>query len=74
MEKQHLTLEAATISNVYKNKAQCQTISDELGALSSDLTLRDTAGMSYNPLTKTYALSKNVDVNYLVHGQKAALL
>jgi len=41
---------------------------------SSDLNLRDTAGMSYNPLTQSYALSDNVDVNYLVHAQKAALL
>ena len=27
-------------------------------------------GLEYNPLSKTYALSDNVDVNYLVHAQR----
>jgi 2-polyprenyl-6-hydroxyphenyl methylase/3-demethylubiquinone-9 3-methyltransferase len=31
------------------------------------LTTREIAGMSYNPLTRRYALGDNVDVNYLLH-------
>ena len=35
----------------------------------SGLNLMDTTGMTYNPLTKTYSLADNVDVNYLVHAR-----
>jgi len=31
------------------------------------LVTREIAGMSYNPLSKTYKLGNDVDVNYLVH-------
>jgi 2-polyprenyl-6-hydroxyphenyl methylase/3-demethylubiquinone-9 3-methyltransferase len=31
------------------------------------LTTREIAGMSYNPLTRRYALGDDVDVNYLLH-------
>lgn len=31
------------------------------------MTLADIAGMHFNPLTQTYALSSDVSVNYLVH-------
>lgn len=31
------------------------------------LTIDDMIGMSYNPLTKVYALTPNTDVNYIVH-------
>ncbi len=31
--------------------------------------LRDLSGMSYNPLTKKYSLSKDTDVNYLVYAR-----
>jgi 2-polyprenyl-6-hydroxyphenyl methylase/3-demethylubiquinone-9 3-methyltransferase len=34
------------------------------------LTLQEVVGMTYNPLTKRYKLSSDVDVNYLVHTQK----
>jgi len=30
------------------------------------LSIRDIAGLSYNPLTQTYSLGRNVDVNYMV--------
>jgi 2-polyprenyl-6-hydroxyphenyl methylase/3-demethylubiquinone-9 3-methyltransferase len=41
-------------------------------ARQANLTLQDQAGMSYNPITKNYALNKDVSVNYLVHTVKAA--
>jgi len=31
------------------------------------LSVRDIKGMTYNPLTRTYALGADADVNYLVH-------
>lgn len=34
-------------------------------ARAADLELRDISGMSYNPLTATYSLGRDVDVNYL---------
>ncbi len=33
----------------------------------AQLDLRDLSGMSYNPLTGSYRLGRNVDVNYLAH-------
>jgi 2-polyprenyl-6-hydroxyphenyl methylase/3-demethylubiquinone-9 3-methyltransferase len=41
---------------------------------SAELTLRNTSGMSYNPLTQVYRLTDNVDVNYLAHAHRAATL
>ena len=41
-------------------------------ARQANLTLQDQAGMGYNPITKNYALNKDVSVNYLVHTVKAA--
>ncbi len=38
----------------------------ERWAREAGLTLRDITGMSYNPLTQTYSLGRDVDVNYLV--------
>lgn len=34
-------------------------------ARAADLELRDISGMTYNPLTSTYSLGRDVDVNYL---------
>lgn len=34
------------------------------------LNVHDLTGMSYNPITKTYSLSKNTDVNYVVACQR----
>lgn len=34
------------------------------------LSLKEMAGLSYNPLTKHYSLSADVSVNYLVHAKK----
>ena len=34
---------------------------------SADLRVEDLTGMTYNPITQAYKLSKDVDVNYLVH-------
>ncbi len=34
------------------------------------LEVRELAGLSYNPLTRRYALGHDVDVNYLVHAVK----
>lgn len=31
------------------------------------LTLHDLTGMTYNPLTRTYSLGNDIDVNYLAH-------
>ncbi len=36
------------------------------------LELRNVIGMTYNPLTKRYALGSDTDVNYLVHAQRPA--
>lgn len=36
-------------------------------ARNSELSLRDITGMSYNPLTRSYKLGRDVDVNYMVH-------
>ncbi len=37
----------------------------------NDLELRDITGMTYNPLTKTYALNPtDISVNYLLHARK----
>jgi 2-polyprenyl-6-hydroxyphenyl methylase/3-demethylubiquinone-9 3-methyltransferase len=33
------------------------------------LTLRELTGMTYNPLTKVYALGRDTDVNYILHAQ-----
>jgi 2-polyprenyl-6-hydroxyphenyl methylase/3-demethylubiquinone-9 3-methyltransferase len=34
------------------------------------LSIQHMIGLSYNPLTKTYKLGPDVDVNYMVHTQK----
>ena len=36
------------------------------------LSLRDSTGMHYNPLTDEYSLGPNLDVNYLMHFQRPA--
>jgi 2-polyprenyl-6-hydroxyphenyl methylase/3-demethylubiquinone-9 3-methyltransferase len=36
-------------------------------ARQADLTLRDLTGLSYNPITRSYRLGRDVDVNYMVH-------
>jgi 2-polyprenyl-6-hydroxyphenyl methylase/3-demethylubiquinone-9 3-methyltransferase len=36
-------------------------------ARESDLELRESTGMHYNPVTREYSLGANVDVNYLMH-------
>jgi len=33
----------------------------------SGLSVREIKGMTYNPLTRAYALGADADVNYLVH-------
>jgi len=38
----------------------------------SGLSLREIKGMTYNPLTRTYALGADADVNYLVHCTREA--
>jgi 2-polyprenyl-6-hydroxyphenyl methylase/3-demethylubiquinone-9 3-methyltransferase len=42
----------------------------ETWARHQDLELNDISGMTYNPLFKTYKLSDDVDVNYLMHFTK----
>ena len=37
---------------------------------SSELTLKHSIGMHYNPLTKEYKLDKGLDVNYIMHYQR----
>jgi len=37
------------------------------------LELRELAGLSYNPLTRRYALGRNVDVNYLLHATRSGV-
>lgn len=46
----------------------------ELGrrARSAGLALCDLRGMTYNPLTRSYALGSDVDVNYLAHFRRAS--
>ncbi|MBC8518959.1 MAG: bifunctional 2-polyprenyl-6-hydroxyphenol methylase/3-demethylubiquinol 3-O-methyltransferase UbiG [Gammaproteobacteria bacterium] len=41
----------------------------EQWARAVDLSMDDLTGMSYNPLTMTYSLGKNVDVNYFAHAR-----
>jgi 2-polyprenyl-6-hydroxyphenyl methylase/3-demethylubiquinone-9 3-methyltransferase len=36
------------------------------------LELRDLTGISYNPLTRSFRLSPNTDVNYLAHFTRVA--
>ena len=36
------------------------------------LEIRELTGMTYNPITKTYKLGRDVDVNYLMHARKPA--
>jgi 2-polyprenyl-6-hydroxyphenyl methylase/3-demethylubiquinone-9 3-methyltransferase len=33
----------------------------------ASLDIRDLTGMTYNPITKTYRLGRDVDVNYMMH-------
>jgi len=42
----------------------------ESWARHSGLSLRDSIGMHYNPLTKDYSLGENLDVNYLMYFQR----
>lgn len=35
------------------------------------LAVRELTGMTYNPLTRRYSLGRDIDVNYLVHLQRA---
>lgn len=46
----------------------------ELSAWSrqAGLAVKDISGMTYNPISKTYALGQDVDVNYLMHLQAAS--
>jgi len=37
---------------------------------SAGLELQDMTGLTYNPLNKNYKLSKDIDVNYMVHARK----
>jgi 2-polyprenyl-6-hydroxyphenyl methylase/3-demethylubiquinone-9 3-methyltransferase len=39
-------------------------------ARDAGLVVKELTGMTYNPLSDTYKLGKNVDVNYLVHCQR----
>jgi 2-polyprenyl-6-hydroxyphenyl methylase/3-demethylubiquinone-9 3-methyltransferase len=34
------------------------------------LSLHNITGMTYNPLTKQYALGRDIDVNYMVHATR----
>ena len=45
----------------------------ELAAMGRAAGLRITAitGMTYNPITRTYSLGSDADVNYILHAQKA---
>jgi 2-polyprenyl-6-hydroxyphenyl methylase/3-demethylubiquinone-9 3-methyltransferase len=36
----------------------------------ADLNLTDLSGLSYNPIARTYALTRDIDVNYLAHAQR----
>mgnify|MGYP003634862024 FL=1 len=46
----------------------------ELGGWSREagLNLLDMTGLTFNPITKTYKLEANVDVNYMIHCQRGA--
>ncbi|HDY97418.1 MAG TPA: bifunctional 2-polyprenyl-6-hydroxyphenol methylase/3-demethylubiquinol 3-O-methyltransferase UbiG [Pseudomonas sabulinigri] len=46
----------------------------ELGGWSREagLNLLDMTGLTFNPITKTYKLEGNVDVNYMIHCQRQA--
>ncbi|MEH6492958.1 bifunctional 2-polyprenyl-6-hydroxyphenol methylase/3-demethylubiquinol 3-O-methyltransferase UbiG [Halopseudomonas sp.] len=46
----------------------------ELGGWSREagLNLLDMIGLTFNPITKTYKLEANVDVNYMIHCQRGA--
>ena len=46
----------------------------ELGRWVRDasLDLQDITGLTFNPLTRTYKLGADVDVNYMVHCQREA--
>jgi 2-polyprenyl-6-hydroxyphenyl methylase/3-demethylubiquinone-9 3-methyltransferase len=35
----------------------------------AQLTVRELTGMTYNPLTRVYALGRDTDVNYILHAQ-----
>lgn len=39
----------------------------------ANLKIQSIIGMEYNPLNKSYFLSDNVDVNYIIHAKKPAL-
>ncbi|HMV71942.1 MAG TPA: bifunctional 2-polyprenyl-6-hydroxyphenol methylase/3-demethylubiquinol 3-O-methyltransferase UbiG [Pseudomonadales bacterium] len=39
-------------------------------ARAAGLALGDVEGMLYNPITRTFSLGRDVDVNYLLHAQK----
>jgi 2-polyprenyl-6-hydroxyphenyl methylase/3-demethylubiquinone-9 3-methyltransferase len=43
----------------------------ELAAMcrAAGLAVRELTGMTYNPLTKVYALARDTDVNYILHAQ-----
>jgi 2-polyprenyl-6-hydroxyphenyl methylase/3-demethylubiquinone-9 3-methyltransferase len=38
----------------------------------ADLELRDLTGLTYNPLTRSFRLSPNTDINYLAHFTRTA--
>ncbi|MDQ3731670.1 MAG: bifunctional 3-demethylubiquinol 3-O-methyltransferase/2-polyprenyl-6-hydroxyphenol methylase, partial [Pseudomonadota bacterium] len=40
-------------------------------AREAQLDVADIAGLSYNPLTPTFRLTRDVTVNYLLHARKA---
>ena len=42
----------------------------EAWARDAGLSLKTSIGLHYNPLTKTYSLGPNLDVNYLMHYQR----
>ncbi|HYC46119.1 MAG TPA: bifunctional 2-polyprenyl-6-hydroxyphenol methylase/3-demethylubiquinol 3-O-methyltransferase UbiG [Burkholderiales bacterium] len=46
----------------------------ELAAMcrNADLAVGGVTGMSYNPLTRRYALGRDADVNYILHAQKTS--
>ncbi|SEL56297.1 3-demethylubiquinone-9 3-methyltransferase [Atopomonas hussainii] len=46
----------------------------ELGAWcrAADLDVKEIIGLTYNPLTRTYKLEADVDVNYMIHTHKDA--
>lgn len=42
----------------------------ETWSRNADLSFQDIVGMTYNPLTRTYRINQDVDVNYIVHAQR----